>query len=418
MTTMVYILRGAAWGRTRGTLRTPAVVAAALVTTLAFAACDSGGTSSPPSPKAVSDVYRWGVVGNQGKIAQLELEAPAAVTGIAGKVVQIATSNSDGYALTSAGEVFAWGVNSFAELGDGHETPYQTTAVKVGFPAGVKIASLANPMPFDGGLAIDSAGRAWGWGLNADDDLCLSGLIEATPQKLPLSDVTLATGARTHALLYARGTVYACGSGDAGELGDGSTASSARPARVGLPAGAKVTALTSSWEGSGALLANGDYYDWGYNAAGQLGDGGTRDSAVPVRVDLPGPVAQVFQGGSGATNGQTVALLANGSVWAWGNNQRGQLGDGTLTNSDVPVRVRVPNGVTFAKVNSGGYTSFAIDSAGRLWAWGGNENGQLGIGSLATGGLEEHPVSVGIRLIEVSSTASNVAGLSPGRPRG
>lgn len=408
---------GAARGRAGSTRQALVAVAAALVTALAVAACDSGAaTSAPtssPAPRTTSDVYRWGVVGNEGKIAQLELGAPTAISGITGKVVQIATSNSDGYALTSAGEVFAWGVNSFAELGDGHETPYQTKAVKVGFPAGVKIASLANPMPFDGGLAIDSAGRAWGWGLNADDDLCLSGLIEATPQKLPLSDVTLATGARTHALLYARGTVYACGSGEAGELGDGSTASSARPARVGLPAGVKVTALTSSWEGSGALLANGDYYNWGYNAAGQLGDGGTRDSAVPVRVDLPGPVTQVFQGGSGATNGQTVAVLASGSVWAWGNNQRGQLGDGTLTSSDVPVRVHVPHGVMFAKVNSGGYTSFAIDSAGRLWAWGGNENGQLGIGSLAAGGLEEHPVSVGIHLTEVSSTASNVAGLGP-----
>src|SRR3984885_4292651 len=441
MTTMVYILAsaarglgvtrgiGAAWGsgaargHARTTRRTIAAVAAALVTALAIAACDSGAaTSSPtssPAPKATGDVYRWGVVGNQGKIAQLQLGAPTAITGITGKVVQIATSNSDGYALTSAGQVFAWGVNSFAELGDGHETPYQTRAVKVDFPAGVKIASLPNPMPFDGGLAIDSTGHAWGWGLNADDDLCLSGLIEATPQKLALSGVTLATGARTHALFYARGALYACGSGDAGEVGDGSTASSARPARVsGLPSGVQVTALTSSWEGSGALLANGTYCDWGYNAAGQLGDGNTRDSAVPVKVDLPGRVTQVFQGGSGPTNGQTVVVLANGSVWAWGNNQRGQLGDGTLTSSDVPVRVHVPHGVTFAKVNSGGYTSFAIDSAGRLWAWGGNENGQLGIGSLAAGGLEEHPVSVGIHLTEVSSTASNVAGLSPARPRG
>jgi len=410
---MVNILAGAARGRARITRRALAAVVAALATALAVAACGSGGTTSPGPAKPTSDVYRWGVVGNRGKIAQLELGTPTAVTGITGKVVQIATSNSDGYALTSAGEVFAWGVNSFAELGDGHETPYQTRAVRVAFPAGVKIASLPNPMPFDAGLAIDTTGHAWGWGLNADDDLCLSGLIEATPQKLPLSDVTLATGARTHALFYSRGVVYACGSGDAGELGTGSQAPATRPARVsGLPANVKVTALTSSWEGSGALLANGDYYDWGYNAAGQLGDGTTHSSAVPARVGLPGPVTRVFQGGSGPANGQTLAILAGGSVWAWGSNQDGQLGDGTVTSSDVPVRVHLPKGVTFVKVNSGGYTSFAIDSTGRLWSWGGGQNGQLGTESgLAAARAATVPVDVGIHLTQVSSTASNVAGL-------
>jgi alpha-tubulin suppressor-like RCC1 family protein len=410
MTTMVVILESAAQSRSRTTRPTLAAVTLALVTALAVAACDSGAAPPSPVPKASSDVYRWGVVGNQGAIAQLERDTPTAITGITGKVVQIATSNSDGYALTSTGEVFAWGVNSYAELGDGQETPYETRAVKVAFPASVKIVSLPNPMPFDAGLAIDSTGHVWGWGLNAEDDLCLSGLIEAQPQRLPLSDVTLATGARTHALFYAHSTVYGCGSGDAGELGTGSAASATRPAGVvGLPSGVRVTALTSSWEGSGALLADGEYYDWGYNAAGQLGDGTTRSSAVPVKVGLPGRATQVFQGGSGPTNGQTVAILSGGSVWAWGSNQRGQLGNGTRTSSDVPVRVHVPKGVTFAKVNSGGYTSFAIDSAGRLWAWGGNENGQLGTGSSQP--IRALPVSVGIRLTQVSSTASNVAGL-------
>jgi alpha-tubulin suppressor-like RCC1 family protein len=324
--------------------------------------------------------------------------------------VQIATSNSDGYALTSAGEVYAWGVNSYGELGDGQLTPYATKAVKVDFPASVKITALPNPMPFDAGLAIDSTGRAWGWGLNEAHDLCLPSLIYTRPQRLPLSDVTLATGARTHALFYSHGTVDACGSGDAGELGSGSTASRSQPAPVaGLPSGVKVTALTSSWEGSGALLANGDYYDWGYNAAGQLGDGTAQDSATPVKVNLPGPVTQVFQGGSGKTNGQTVAILKDESVWAWGDNQRGQLGDGTTVNSDLPVRVHIPAGLIFVKVSSGGYSSFGIDSTGRLWSWGGNNNGQLGTGSAQP--IATLPVDVGSHLAQVSSTASNVAGL-------
>jgi alpha-tubulin suppressor-like RCC1 family protein len=329
--------------------------AAALVfvSALALTACssDSGG-SQPPSTTVV---YRFGVVGNRGAISQLQLDRPTPVAGISGRVVQIATSNSDGYALTSNGGV-------------------------------------------------------WAWGLNGLGDLCLSGLMELRPSELSLSDVTLATGARTHSLFDSGGKVYACGSGEYGVLGTGSTANSPTPVPVvGLPSTARVTALTSSWEGSGALLGNGTYYDWGYNAAGQLGNGSTADSSVPVQVALPEAARQVFQGGSGAKNGQTVAILANSSVWAWGDNDRGQLGVGTKVSSDVPLRVDVPPGVTFVRVSSGGYASYAIDHSGRLWAWGDNKSGQLGTGSGVT--MATKPVSVGIRLTRVSSTAQNVAGL-------
>jgi alpha-tubulin suppressor-like RCC1 family protein len=398
----------------------PRHAAPALLLALAvgLTACTSAGTSTRASSQGASStmVYRFGVVGNQGKIAQLELGTPAAVSGISGDIVQIATSNSDGYALTSTGEVWAWGVASYGELGDGQTAPYDTRAVQVDFPAGVTIVALANPMPFDGALAIDSHGHAWGWGLNATGDLCLSGLLQLRPARLPLSDVTLATGARTHSLFYSGGKVYACGSGDADELGNGSTASSQTPTPVvGLPRTASVTALTSSWEGSGALLSTGAYYNWGYNAAGQLGDGSTANSSVPVQVKLPAPVRQVSQGGSGPANGQTVAILANGSVWTWGNNQHGQLGDGSRANSDVPVRVNVPARTTYVTVNSGGYACYAIDSNGKLWAWGGNQNGQLGTGGGTL--IATNPVDVGIHLTQVSSTASNVAGLEqPGKP--
>ncbi len=412
----------AVWSN-RGMRRRLSIVAVGcgLAGALGLAACGSSATSvtAPPTSSPVSGnpvVYRFGVVGNRGKIAQLELDTPAPVPDISGRVVQIATSNSDGYALTSEGVVWAWGVGSYGELGNGEKPPYSTTAVRVDFPAGVKIASLANPMPFDGAIAVDTRGDVWGWGLNGDGDLCLSGLIEVRPLQIPLSDVTLATGARTHSVFDSNGRLYACGDGEGGVLGDGSYTSSSKPvAVVGPPATSDVTALTSSWEGSGALLGNGSYYDWGYNAAGQLGDGSTANSDVPVSVKLPAAVRQVFQGGSGAANGQTIAILANGSVWAWGNNEKGQLGDGTRTSSHVPVRVDVPAGVTFVKVNSGGYSCYAIDNTGRLWAWGGNDNGQLGTGSSAK--IENEPVDVGSRVThvtQVSSTASNVAVLGDG----
>jgi alpha-tubulin suppressor-like RCC1 family protein len=117
----------------------------------------------------------------------------------------------------------------------------------------------------------------------------------------------------------------------------------------------------------------------------------------------------VFQGGSGPTNGQTIAILANGSLWAWGDNDRGQLGDGTRVSADAPVRVDTPRGVSFVKVSSGGYASFAIDRSDRLWAWGGNQSGQLGTGGSPL--VATKPLKVGIRLNQISSTAQNVAGL-------
>jgi hypothetical protein len=100
--------------------------------------------------------------------------------------------------------------------------------------------------------------------------------------------------------------------------------------------------------------------------------------------------------------------VASGSVWAWGDNDRGQPGNGTRTNSEVPLHVEVPKGVSFVTVSSEGYTSYAIDRSDRLWAWGDNKSGQLGTGGSTT--FATASVNVGIKLTEISSTAQNVAG--------
>lgn len=371
----------------------------------------SGGlvaTSAPPPPP--SAVYNTGVVGNGfgPKLTTLDHEKPALVAGIPGTVVQVATSNSDTYALTASGAVWAWGAGSTGELGDGSRSLSAAAPVKVAFPAGVRIASLANPMPYDAALAIDASGQVWGWGFNVYHTLCLPRTKLLVPERLPLSGVTLATGAGDHSLFYARHRVYACGLGRDGELGNGSSAGSATPrAVVGLPAG-QVTALLSSWQGSGALMANGSYFDWGFNRAGQLGNGLRVNSDVPVRVHLPGPVREVFQGGSRPGNGQSLALLRDGSVWAWGNGSLGQLGVGSTRSHARPVRVRFAGAARIKAVCSGGDSSYALGAAGTLWAWGGDGFGQLGNGR---SGPRLRPVPAGITFQQISATATNFAGL-------
>jgi alpha-tubulin suppressor-like RCC1 family protein len=387
-----------------------------LLSTLSPDALAAGPVSPGATPARVvtagtsTEVYSFGVVGGDGKMRELEHEVPTPVVGLPGDVVQVATSNSDGYALTTNGSVWAWGAGGLGELGDGARPRFVGLPVEVRFPPGVKITSLANPMPYNSGLAIDSQGNAWGWGYNPQHALCLSGGPILWPTPLPLSDVTQASGAGDHSLLESGGKVYACGRGSAGELGDGATLNRPVPTPVvGLPPGS-VEALTSSWQGSGVLMDDGTYYDWGYNRQGQLGDGTTTDSDLPVQVPLPAPVSQVWQGGSNSLNGQTLALLADGTIWAWGAGSLGQLGDGTFQGSTLPVAVDAPEGVQFAKVCSGGDTSYAIDTSGNVWAWGGNGFGQLGNG---TSGVPDYiPAPVNVSLLECSATATNVVGLS------
>jgi hypothetical protein len=120
-------------------------LASVLGSALVLTACATTAASRPPS---TSVIYRFGVVGNHGAISQLQLDRPTPVAGISGRIVQIATSNSDGYALTSDGVVWAWGVASFGELGNGTHPAYSTRAVRVDFPTGTRITTLANRMPF------------------------------------------------------------------------------------------------------------------------------------------------------------------------------------------------------------------------------------------------------------------------------
>jgi alpha-tubulin suppressor-like RCC1 family protein len=184
---------------------------------------------------------------------------------------------------------------------------------------------------------------------------------------VPLARVTLAVGALRHTLYDSDGRIVSCGDGPFGQLGDGMSglaAHSGTPVAVrGLPAGAAV-ALTSGWGNAGVLMADGDYYDWGYNAGGQVGDGLTADATTAVRVTLAHPVSRVFEGGSFGDNGQTMALQSNGRVWEWGAGDFGQLGDGSPTRF---ARRPVPDPLVVSQVSSTAHNVAALAKP-ELWS--------------------------------------------------
>jgi alpha-tubulin suppressor-like RCC1 family protein len=335
------------------------------------------------------------------------LASPASVT-LPGTVAQIGTSNSTEYALLTNGRLYAWGLGTQGELGDGRLDNSVATPVRVHFPAGVAIASIpADAMPFDTGLAVDTRGHVWGWGNNGGGELCRGNTkLYTTPVRLPLSHVTAVAGASTHGLYDSAGTVYACGQNIDGDLGDGSWRNSTRPVRVARLHGRHVVKLVAAFANSGALLADGKYFDWGFNRAGQLGDGMPGHACdVPVRVHLRHAVAQVAQGGSIWDNGQTLVKLTDGSLWSWGNDRAGQLGNGKLGMSPVPARFHAPAGVTYQRLATGSATSYGVSTTGQVYAWGASYEGQLGDGHL-TSALT--PVQIAVRATFISSTANNV----------
>jgi alpha-tubulin suppressor-like RCC1 family protein len=382
----------------------------------------TGGSSNPSSashaagtrPVAAAAapvtavVEHWGTFFGGAKGVNYDTRAVPTPITLPGAVAQIATSNSSEYALLTNGTLYAWGLGGQGELGDGKRADSFLKPVRVRFPKGVKIASIPIDVePFDSAVAIDTKGHVWGWGHNGGGELCMGNhKTYLTPVKLPFSHVTTAAGASNHDLYDANGTVYACGQNLAGSLGDGSMHNSTTPVKVAGLNGSAVVQLVTSFANSGALLSDGQYFDWGYNVNGQLGSGSAgKNSDVPVLVGLPFPVTQVAQGGSIWGNGQTLVILANGSLYSWGANSSYQLGTGRPGQSAVPVQFHAPSGVTYAQLATGSATSYAVTTSGQVYAWGISLFGQVGNGTYHT---VRGPVLIASGVTAISATANNV----------
>lgn len=382
----------------------------AMALLLVFQEIPAAAQSRAAHASTSSTVWHWGTFfGGANTLEPEDMTTSPASVSLPGSVAEVATSNSSQYALLTNGSVFAWGLGNAGQLGDGATKNSFTKPVRVRFPAGVKIASLPiDVMPFDTGLAVDTKGNVWGWGDNQGGELCLGNHQKhLTPVRLPFSHVTAVAGAFDHALYDARGQVWACGLNSLGELGDGTIKSSSWPFKVkGLGRSAHVVFLVAAFANSGALLADGKYLDWGANGGGQLGIGTLKKlSDVPVTVPLPAKVRQVTQGGSAPGNGQTLALLTNGHLYAWGYDGQGQLGDGKTAAQSSPELTTPPSGVTYRAVASSGGTSYGISTKGDVYAWGGGKEGQIGNGTTESSFT---PVRVASGATRISATADDV----------
>ncbi len=311
------------------------------------------------------------------------------------RFTQVATGGTHSCGLTSRGTVYCWGYGTNGRLGNGDIANSSTpVAVDVsGVMAGKTIVAIAAGRDFS--LALDADGKVYAWGLGSSGQLGNnSGAQSTVPVAVTTSGVLsgktikkIAAGAYHALVLDADGKMYAWGLGSSGQLGNNSTATSLVPVAVtssGAINGKTITAISAGASHNTVLDSDGKVYSWGLNTTGQLGNGNTTQYGVPVAVVTTGALNGKVITAISAGGTHTLALDSNGKVYAWGRNNLGQLGEGSGATQSSPVAVDVTGalaGKTIAHVATGENTSFAIDSQGGTYSWGDNSSGQLGDGT-------------------------------------
>jgi alpha-tubulin suppressor-like RCC1 family protein len=300
---------------------------------------------------------------------------------------QLAAGGTLSVVLRGDGTVWAWGSTQ------SNYDPYlpgtgftSLTPVNLNAPAGT--TSVATGGDHIVMLLSDGTIRHWGWDLlsqTATQGFTYhSAFTTAGPDPKcvydapkPLSVGKIVDGGDAHSVVLASdGTVWTSGHGTVGEIGDGGTSSRTTPVQV--PGLAGITAVTAGGARTLVIGSDGGIWGWGSNAAGALGDGTTTSPRPsPVRaIGITGVVSVA------AGSYHSVAAKSDGTVWAWGENVYGQVGDGTLTLRASPVQV---TGLTGVVAVSAGYSfSLALKSDGTVWGWGFNSNGQIGEGAAST----------------------------------
>jgi alpha-tubulin suppressor-like RCC1 family protein len=231
---------------------------------------------------------------------------------------------------------------------------------------------------------------------------------------LDCQDVVQLAAANSHMVaLTASGDVYVWGGNAKAALGLGYSSKLIdtpvlNPAATALTGGTSAGVEVTAGVEDGGILVNGHAYSWGGNAYGQCGCGSTSaEILTPTAVDQGGVrFSWIDQGGNAGADGHELALTSAGAVYAWGDGAEGQLGQGTTVDSDVPLSVHgLP---PIVDVRAGGIHSLALDAYGDVWAWGDNNHGQVGNSS---GGYVLKPVEVlnGVRMISAGALHSLAA---------
>jgi alpha-tubulin suppressor-like RCC1 family protein len=270
--------------------------------------------------------------------------------------------------------LYTWGGNDSGKLGDGTTTNKSSPVITAG--GGTNWKQVAS-----GGLhttAIKTDGTLWTWGNNSSGRL---GDGTTTTRSSPVTTAgggtnwkQVASGGLHTTAIKTDGTLWTWGYNLNGELGAGTTTSRSSPGTT-AGGGTNWKQVASGYSHTAAMKTDGTLWTWGYNLNGELGDGTATNKSSPVITAGGGTNWKQVACG----NLHTAAVKTDGTLWTWGRNSTGQIGDGTVTTRSSPVTT-TGGGTNWKQVASGSTHSAAVKTDGTLWTWGYNGNGQLGTG--------------------------------------
>lgn len=287
-------------------------------------------------------------------------------------------------AASQVSQVVAWGDNRASQLGLAEGTVERTAPQSIAAATDSEMLAIAAGSTFS--LALRSDGTVLSWGSNfpsgqLGQDSAADRLDPASVRGL--SGATAIAAGRLYGLAVAGGNVYAWGNNTSNELGTATAdiCNQGTCSRVAIPIGiANARGVGAGARHSFAVMNDGTLRAWGANSSGQLGDGSTTQRARPVPVAGIGNIVAVTGG-----EAHTLALAADGTVYAWGQNAHGQLGLGTTDTLVYPTPVQVPGLSGIVAIAAGYRHNVALKGDGTVYTWGFNDSGQIGNGTLGAG---------------------------------
>lgn len=281
-------------------------------------------------------------------------------------------------AIHTNGSLWAWGSGNLGQLGDGGNLN-RFKPVVIAVPGKWKRIRCGNAFT----LGVKEDGSLWSWGDNSNGVL---GNGNRVSSNIPIQigrgfDWEEIAAGNDHCLALKKdGSLWAWGRNDHGQLGDQTTDDVLQPKQIGVSK--NWNALAAGKYYSMALGDDGTLWTWGRNSSGQLGDGSYKDKTAPVKI---GTYTDWIQIACSPFDEHSAALRSNHSLWLWGNNAQGQLGDGTIKSRNVPEQLSTGMAkAIWVDVHLGYHNSFAIHDNGSehfLFAWGDNSSGMFGDGT-------------------------------------